>query len=316
MGYAGAVITPFYDSLLVKLTASGQTFEIALQRMDRALREFRIRGVKTNIPFLENLIHNETFRAGQATTTLIDNTPELFAFKPRRDRATKLLNFLGDVIVNGNPHAKGHKLTGRHAANRPAGLRSQSQAGQGHARLAARTGAEEIRRMDVEAKATARHRHDLPRCASIAHGHAGAQLRHAGGGRRCGAAHAANCSRWKCGAARRSTPRCAFCAKIPWERLRALAREGSEHLFPDALPRQQCRRLLELSRQRRRRLREARRRVGHGYFPHLRFAELPAEPEGGDGSGAGHARDLRSGDLLHRRHSRSASATSIRCNIT
>ncbi|HTD68366.1 MAG TPA: pyruvate carboxylase, partial [Candidatus Limnocylindria bacterium] len=112
MGYAGSVITPFYDSLLVKLTTSGQTFEIALQRMDRALREFRIRGVKTNIPFLENLIHNATFRSGQATTTLIDNTPELFSFKPRRDRATKLLSFLGDVIVNGNPHSKGHKLSG------------------------------------------------------------------------------------------------------------------------------------------------------------------------------------------------------------
>jgi pyruvate carboxylase len=112
MGYAGAVITPFYDSLLVKLTAFGQTYDIAMQRMDRALREFRIRGVKTNIPFLENLIHNETFRTGQATTTLIDNTPELFSFKPRRDRATKLLTFLGDVIVNGNPHSKGHKLAG------------------------------------------------------------------------------------------------------------------------------------------------------------------------------------------------------------
>src|SRR5678816_3973222 len=109
MGYAGAVITPFYDSLLVKLTAFGQTYDIAMQRMDRALREFRIRGVKTNIPFLENLIHNETFRSGQATTTLIDTTPELFAFKPRRDRATKLLNFLGNVIVNGNPHAKGFR---------------------------------------------------------------------------------------------------------------------------------------------------------------------------------------------------------------
>ena len=112
MGYAGAVITPFYDSLLVKISASGQTFPIALQRMDRALREFRIRGVKTNIPFLENLIANETFRSGKATTTLIDNTPELFAFQPRRDRATKLLSFLGDVIVNGNPHSKGYKYTG------------------------------------------------------------------------------------------------------------------------------------------------------------------------------------------------------------
>jgi pyruvate carboxylase len=110
MGYAGAVITPFYDSLLVKISAFGRDFEMALQRMDRALREFRIRGVKTNIPFLENVIANPVFRAGQATTTLIDTTPELFQFKPRRDRASKLLAFLGDVIVNGNPQAKGHRL--------------------------------------------------------------------------------------------------------------------------------------------------------------------------------------------------------------
>ena len=108
MGYAGSVVTPFYDSLLVKLTVSAPTFEAALQRMDRALREFRIRGVKTNIPFLENVIHNETFKSGQASTTLIDTTPELFKFKPKRDRATKLLNFIGDITVNGNPHAKGY----------------------------------------------------------------------------------------------------------------------------------------------------------------------------------------------------------------
>lgn len=109
MGDSGSVITPFYDSLLVKVTAFGRSFPMALQRMDRALREFRIRGVKTNIPFLENLIANETFRSGEATTTLIDSTPKLFEFKPRRDRATKLLSFLADVTVNGNPHAKGYK---------------------------------------------------------------------------------------------------------------------------------------------------------------------------------------------------------------
>jgi pyruvate carboxylase len=110
MGYAGSVITPFYDSLLVKLTTSAPTFASALQRMDRALREFRIRGVKTNIPFLENVIHNETFKTGQATTTLIDTTPDLFKLKARRDRATKLLNFIGDVTVNGNPQSKGHVI--------------------------------------------------------------------------------------------------------------------------------------------------------------------------------------------------------------
>ncbi len=109
MGYSGSVITPFYDSMLVKVIASGQSYEIAMNRMDRALSEFRIRGVKTNIPFLENVINHAQFRSGQATTTLIDNTPELFAFKTRKDRATKLLNFLGNVIVNGNPHAKGYR---------------------------------------------------------------------------------------------------------------------------------------------------------------------------------------------------------------
>ncbi len=109
-GDAGSVITPFYDSLLVKITASGMNFSLALDRMKRALKEFRIRGVQTNIPFLENVIKNETFRSGQATTTLIDNTPELFAFKRRRDRANRLLNYIGDVVVNGNPQTKGFEV--------------------------------------------------------------------------------------------------------------------------------------------------------------------------------------------------------------
>src|SRR6201999_3834595 len=108
MGDAGAVITPFYDSLLVKITASGQTFDMALERMDRALREFRIRGVKTNIPFLENVIHFPLFRGGQATTTMIDTSPALFEFQARRDRATKLLTFLGALMFNGNPQLKGY----------------------------------------------------------------------------------------------------------------------------------------------------------------------------------------------------------------
>jgi len=105
----GAVVTPYYDSLLVKLTVRSPDWENALERMRRALHEFRIRGVKTNIPFLENVIQDETFLAGKATTRLIDTTPALFDFKPRRDRASKLLAYLGDVIVNGNPTAKGWK---------------------------------------------------------------------------------------------------------------------------------------------------------------------------------------------------------------
>ncbi|RYD61940.1 MAG: pyruvate carboxylase, partial [Verrucomicrobiaceae bacterium] len=108
-GDAGSIITPFYDSMLVKLTAMGRDFETACVRMDRALREFRIRGVKTNIPFLENVINDDTFRSGQAHTKLIDTKPELLKFKPKRDRATKLLTYLSDITVNGNSTAKGWK---------------------------------------------------------------------------------------------------------------------------------------------------------------------------------------------------------------
>ncbi len=101
--YGGAVITPYYDSLLVKITAWGTDFRVACQRMDRALREFRIRGVKTNIPFLENVVNHPDFQAGKATTTFLENHPELFRFRPRQDRATRLLTYLAEVAVNGNP---------------------------------------------------------------------------------------------------------------------------------------------------------------------------------------------------------------------
>jgi pyruvate carboxylase len=105
--YGGAVISPFYDSLLVKVTAWGSNFSQACQRMDRALREFRIRGVKTNIPFLENVVKHPAFQSGVTTTSFLDETPELFTFTARRDRATKLLNYLADVTVNGNPEVAG-----------------------------------------------------------------------------------------------------------------------------------------------------------------------------------------------------------------
>jgi pyruvate carboxylase len=119
--YGGAVITPYYDSLLVKVTAWGRAFPEACQRMDRALREFRIRGVKTNIPFLDNLVNNEAFQAGMTTTAFLAETPSLFRFAPRRDRATRLLTYLGDVIVNGNPEVadKPRPATIRHATVPP-----------------------------------------------------------------------------------------------------------------------------------------------------------------------------------------------------
>jgi len=111
LGATNAVITPYYDSMLVKMTVFARTYQQALDRMDRGLREFRIRGVKTNIPFLMNVVHHEEFKTGQATTRFIDNNPDLLKFIARKDRASKLLSYLADTIVNGNPYAKGHTIT-------------------------------------------------------------------------------------------------------------------------------------------------------------------------------------------------------------
>lgn len=113
--YGGAVITPYYDSLLVKVTARGGTRMEAIRRMDRALREFRIRGVTTNLMFLENVINHQQFLSGECTTRFIDTNPELLQFEPRKDRATKLLNFIGRIVVHGHPEMKG-----RHVAEKPA----------------------------------------------------------------------------------------------------------------------------------------------------------------------------------------------------
>ena len=105
--YSGAVITRYYDSLLVKVTAWAQTPEQAISRMKRALAEFRIRGVATNIAFVENLLRHPTFLTNAATTKFIDTTPGLFAFKKRRDRATKILIYIADITVNGHPETAG-----------------------------------------------------------------------------------------------------------------------------------------------------------------------------------------------------------------
>ncbi|MBN2740493.1 MAG: pyruvate carboxylase [Rhodobacteraceae bacterium] len=105
--YAGGVITRYYDSLLVKVTAWAQTPDQAISRMDRALREFRIRGVSTNIDFVINLLKHPTFLDMSYSTKFIDTTPALFDFKLRRDRGTKILTYIADVIVNGHPETVG-----------------------------------------------------------------------------------------------------------------------------------------------------------------------------------------------------------------
>lgn len=102
-GFQGAVVTPYYDSLLVKISTSGMSFKEAAAKMDRNLKEFRIRGVKTNIPFLNNVVTHEKFLTGAFDTSFIDTTPELFHFPVRKDRGTKLLSYIGNVTLNGFP---------------------------------------------------------------------------------------------------------------------------------------------------------------------------------------------------------------------
>lgn len=102
-GFQGAVVTPHYDSLLVKISTWGTTFEEAATKMVRNLSEFRIRGVKTNIPFLSNVVAHQNFLSGEFNTSFIDTTPELFNIEKRKDRGTKLLNYIGNVTLNGFP---------------------------------------------------------------------------------------------------------------------------------------------------------------------------------------------------------------------
>jgi pyruvate carboxylase len=103
--FTGAVVTPYYDSLLVKVTSWGNDLQGACRRMLRTLAEFRVRGLSTNIPFLANVIGHPEFQAGRSHVGFIDSHPELFRFPKRRDRATKLIRFLGEIKVHGNPIA-------------------------------------------------------------------------------------------------------------------------------------------------------------------------------------------------------------------
>lgn len=104
--FSGATVSPFFDSMLVKVTAWGRSLPEAAARLNRALREYRIRGVKTNVGFLENLLRNTTFQDGKATVNFIQENPELLEQDRRLNRGTKTLRYLANVIVNGNPDVK------------------------------------------------------------------------------------------------------------------------------------------------------------------------------------------------------------------
>jgi pyruvate carboxylase len=104
--YQGVNISPFFDSMLVKVSSTGQTLDGACRKMRRALAEFRIRGVQTNMAFLDNILKHPTFREGRVTVNFIKNEPKLFEIVEPRNRANKLIEYLGEIIVNGNPDVK------------------------------------------------------------------------------------------------------------------------------------------------------------------------------------------------------------------
>jgi pyruvate carboxylase len=141
--YPGVKISPYFDSMLVKVSAKGRTLRGASERLNRALSEFRIRGVKTNIPFLRNVITHPVFQEGNCTVPFIANHPELFNIKPTRDRSTKALRYLGEVIVNGNPDVKVKPISAFRQAIIPS-FDETSEFPRGHKQLLTELGAEKF----------------------------------------------------------------------------------------------------------------------------------------------------------------------------
>ena len=212
--YSGSVITPYYDSLLVKATAWGREFRHACQRMDRSLREFRMRGVKTNIPFLENVVNHADFQEGRVTTRWLEETPALFRFAARRDRATRLLSYLADVIVNGNPTVAG-KPKPRRTAPAPAPPHDSSAPPEGTRQLLQRLGPEGFAQWTAPPEAaccspTPPSATRTNRCWPRASAPTTCWPSPTSSRTACTISTA-----WKCGAAPPSTSRCASCTRIP-----------------------------------------------------------------------------------------------------
>ena len=177
--YGGAVITPYYDSLLVKMTASGREFKHACQRMDRGLREFRVRGVKTNIPFLENVVNHPDFQAGRATTRWLEETPDAVSLFPAPRPCDQASQLPCRRDRQRQPDHRGQALPDAPAD----GSHSEARflrAARRHPPAARPARARRVRRVGRQAAPPASHRHDLPRCAPVPARHARTHLRHAG----------------------------------------------------------------------------------------------------------------------------------------
>ena len=237
--YSGAVITRFYDSLLEKVTAWAPTPEEAIARMDRALREFRIRGVATNLRFLENVITHPRFRAATTRRASSTRRRSCSQFAARRDRATQLLTYIADVTVNGNPEARGRAAPPAAVAPRCRRRAVGAPPPRRHASSGSTSsGRERFASWMLGAEARAGHRHDAcatrtSRCSRRACARYDMLRDRAGLRARC----CRSCSRSNAGAARPSTSPCASCSEDPWERLARAPRGDAEHPAADAAAR-------------------------------------------------------------------------------
>ena len=178
--YSGAIITRSYDSLLVKVTAWSPTPQETIARMHRALWEFRVRGVVTNLRFLDQLIMHPRFATAEYTTKFIDETPELFRFPRKRDRATRLLNFIGDVIVNGNPRSEGPAAPARGWSNPKLPKLELPPPPPGTKQKLDELGRRTFAAWMLRAEARAADGHDDARCAPVAARDAHPHARHGG----------------------------------------------------------------------------------------------------------------------------------------
>ena len=299
--YSGGVITRYYDSLLTKVTAWAPTPEAAIARMDRALREFRIRGVSTNINFVENLLKHPTFLNNEYTTKFIDSTPELFKFSKRRDRGTKVLTYIADITVNGHPETTGRAKPADLKLPRPPAPVAEPGRRQPHP--ARREGAQGRRRLDAGAGEAAADRHHDARRAPVAAGHPDAVDRHGARGPGLCRQPARALQRGMLGG-RHLRRRLPVPAGMPVAAPARPARRDAQPADADAAAGLQRGGLHQLPRQRGARIRAAGRRDRRRRVPRLRQPQLGAEHARGDGRGGRERQDLRGHDLLYRRHPR------------
>ena len=296
--YTGAEISAHFDSMLSKLTCRGRTFEDAVAKARRAVAEFRIRGVTTNIAFLQAVLDDPDFRAGRITTSFIETHPQLLKARASGDRGTKLMTYLADVTVN-QPHgAAPVTLDPVTQAARPRARRTRTRR---HPAAAARARPRGVRAPAARAERRRGHRHHVPRRPPVAARDPGAQQGPARRRRPPGPEHPAALVARVLG--RRDVRRgAALPLRGPVGAARRAAPGGAERLPPDAAARPQHGRLHAVPDRGRHRLREGGRRDRPRRVPHLRRTQRRRADAAGDRGGPGDRDDgRRGGALLHRR---------------